>query len=342
MAAINIGMKVIAAVEKERHACETYHHNFIRKRQNPPKLYPFDIMQLNPIELINNHFYDKGDCDILLGGPPCQGFSVHRINNSGVGDPRNRLILRYFEYVTVLKPKAFIMENVPGILWERHKDYLEGFYSYGENTGYRIFKPLTLDARDYGVPQRRKRVFILGLRQDIEFNQENWKPEPTHGDEKERIKSPHLKPWRTASEVFEKMDDENDENNVHMNHTQMLIEVFKSTPPNGGSRHQSNRVLPCHVKHNGHKDVYGRIDPAKPGPTMTTACVNPSRGRFLHPTEHHGITVRQAARFQTFPEKFIFRGGLMASGTQVGNAVPIVMGEIILDTIASILISDKR
>lgn len=119
-----------------------------------------------------------------------------------------------------------------------------------------------------------------------------------------------------------------------MNHSLELIEVFKSTPLNGGSRRDSGRVLPCHDGHSGHSDVYGRINPSQPGPTMTTACINPSKGRFVHPTEHHGITLRQAARFQTFPDWFVFQGGLMAAGEQIGNAVPIRLGEILLRTIA--------
>lgn len=88
--------------------------------------------------------------------------------------------------------------------------------------------------------------------------------------------------------------------------------------------------MACHQEHRGHSDVYGRIDPAKPGPTMTTACINPSKGRFVHPTLHHGITLRQAARLQTFPDWFMFRGGLMAGGVQVGNAVPVAMGAALL------------
>jgi DNA (cytosine-5)-methyltransferase 1 len=108
-----------------------------------------------------------------------------------------------------------------------------------------------------------------------------------------------------------------------MKHSDELIEAFKRTPINGGSRKDSGRILPCHKDHRGHNDVYGRIDPDVPAPTMTTACINPSKGRFVHPTEHHGITLRQAARIQSFPEWYVFEGGLMAGGAQVGNAVPV-------------------
>ncbi len=136
------------------------------------------------------------------------------------------LVLRYFEFVSVLKPKAFLMENVPGILWDRHKKYLNAFYGQGEKAGYKIWKPIIIDARDYGIPQRRRRVFILGVKNDLAYNS-NWPPQPTHGDEKARIHNSKLKPWVTAQSVFSKPVLFMDENNIHMNHSQKLISVFK-------------------------------------------------------------------------------------------------------------------
>jgi DNA (cytosine-5)-methyltransferase 1 len=115
-----------------------------------------------------------------------------------------------------------------------------------------------------------------------------------------------------------------------MMHGKELLATFARTPANGGSRKDSGRVLPCHEDHDGHRDVYGRINPKMPAPTMTTACINPSKGRFVHPTKHHGITLRQAARIQSFPDWFIFEGGLMAGGVQVGNAVPVDLAKALL------------
>ncbi len=134
--------------------------------------------------------------------------------------------------------------------------------------------------------------------------------------------------------VFSNPLDHTDPNAIHMNHSEALVRAFESTPHNGGSRCDSGRILPCHSGHDGHSDVYGRIDPSKPGPTMTTACVNPSKGRFVHPTENHGITARHAARMQGFPDQFVFEGGLMAAGVQIGNAVPIGLGMATLGAVA--------
>ncbi|EAQ7687902.1 DNA cytosine methyltransferase, partial [Salmonella enterica] len=99
--------------------------------------------------------------------------------------------------------------------------------------------------------------------------------------------------------------------------------------------------LPCHSNgYVGHKDVYGRIRLSLPGPTITTGCFNPSKGRFLHPWDNHGITVRQAARFQTFPDDYIFSGGIISQGKQVGNAVPVNLGKILLKSCVEIIINN--
>lgn len=332
LAAQNAGLVVIAAIEKNKHACVTYRENLISKGSRTV-LYEADILEINPKDLRSTHF-NQTSCDIVLGGPPCQGFSTHRINGAGVGDPRNALVLRYFEFVAALRPKVFLMENVPGILWPRHEKFFNDFYLLGKKAGYKVIKAVVLDARDYGVPQRRKRVFVLGVREDFEFKGV-WPPQPTHVRVKPASETSKLETWTPASQVFVKAIKPSDVNGIHMNHTADMVAVFKSTPLNGGSRHQSDRVLPCHEEHTGHKDVYGRIDPSVPGPTMTTACINPSKGRFVHPTEHHGITVRHAARFQTFPDNFIFHGGLTAAGQQIGNAVPVLLGEVLLREVAT-------
>lgn len=333
-AAQNLGVNVVAGVEVNKHACNTYRNNFVKyKRGNKPKLYENDILKLDPNTVLDDLSLKNGQLDILMGGPPCQGFSSHRLDDECVDDPRNKLLKRYFEFVRVLKPKIFIVENVSGLLWPRHKKHINKFYRLARRSGYKVYAPVVLDAKDFGVPQNRKRVFILGKQKELNLKLD-WPPTPTHfNPERKEVKEEKKPAWLVALTVFKKPISNNDLNNIHMNHTKVMVKVFKSTPKNGGSRSQSNRRLPCHKKHNGHKDVYGRIDPSKPGPTMTTGCNNPSKGRFLHPTRNHGITIRHAARFQAFPDSFVFSGGLMAAGKQVGNAVPIKLGETVLETI---------
>lgn len=329
LGASNAGAQVVFAVEFDKFAAATYRKNLCG--DSGATLYTEDILKLDPEKLAKAHFTNGTECDLLLGGPPCQGFSTHRIKNAGVGDSRNALIYSYFDFIRSLRPKAFLMENVPGLLWPRHSDYLKNFYKFGTSEGYTILDPVTLDARDFGVPQRRKRVFILGVRERERVADLNWPPPPTHSETNEDP----AKRWVSCQDAFISAPF-GDPNDLHMKHNDELIRAFKKTPPNGGSRRDSGRTLPCHKNHDGHKDVYGRIDSRMPAPTMTTACINPSKGRFVHPTQHHGITVRQAARIQTFPDSFVFEGGLTAAGKQIGNAVPVRMAEALINHIVKL------
>ena len=120
LAAISSGFEINFALENDRHAVETFKANVRNKRRrNHIEVFDGSILDYNPQAIQQDRFGDKA-CDLLLGGPPCQGFSTHRILNSGVGDPRNKLILAYFNFVSALRPRVFLMENVPGILWDRH------------------------------------------------------------------------------------------------------------------------------------------------------------------------------------------------------------------------------
>ncbi|WAJ28508.1 DNA cytosine methyltransferase [Antarcticirhabdus aurantiaca] len=337
LGALAAGVQVVGAVEMHRWACATYRSNLIDNRLTRTKLFETDILELDPARLMRETGLDEGRCDILLGGPPCQGFSSHRLNDAGVGDPRNRLLLRYFEFVAALRPRIFLVENVPGMLWPRHRWFLEEFYRLTEESGYHLPMPFSLNARDYGVPQNRRRVFLLGT--DRTQDPVAWPPEPTCS---EGGLIAGTRPWPPASVVFDEPVDASDENGVHMRHGEELTAAFAKTPINGGSRKQSGRTLRCHGEHDGHSDVYGRINPDLPGPTMTTACINPSKGRFVHPTEPHGITLRHAARFQTFPEWFVFKGGLTAGGSQIGNAVPVKMARTLVLPLVELLQDARR
>jgi DNA (cytosine-5)-methyltransferase 1 len=342
LAAVKVGLEVRGAVDNDVHACKTYQKNIIEKLGNQVELAVCDISDIRWKDFLQRTRLETGECDILLGGPPCQGFSTHRIKGAGVDDPRNDLLLHYFAGMKAIKPKAFLVENVTGILWPRHSRYLNRFLRAAKEASYRVFDPVILNARDFGVPQNRKRVFILGIREDAHWQGE-WPPLVTHlPPESELVEAAKAPCWITAAQVFKLPVRTDDPNAIHMRHSEQLRDVFRSTPKNGGSRYESNRVLPCHKNHDGHKDVYGRIDPRRPGPTMTTGCVNPSKGRFVHPTANHAITARHAARFQTFPDNFVFEGGLMAAARQIGNAVPVVLGEIVIGSVVEGLVASTR
>lgn len=366
LAAFNAGIEVQAAIELDTHAAETYYTNLVKKYHAQTHVFSQDINDFDIDALMKFLGIGHGELDILLGGPPCQGFSVHRINNAGKDDPRNGLLLRYFDFVEKLRPKAFLVENVPGLLWPRHAEYLETFMSLIAEHDYTLpgGRPVILNARDYGVPQNRKRAFILAIRNDICTENLVWPPAAT-------CHKSGPNPWVTASTVFERPPEnvldlfkkrliekclfnpqtaehcilnlrwgnpivKEDPCNIRMKHSPEMSALFANTPLLG-DRQESGRQLACHTVHDGHKDVYGRIYPHIPSNTITTGCYNPSKGRFVHPWLPHGISLRHAARLQTFPDDFIFKGGSIAIARQIGNAVPVRLGEILLQTIKALL-----
>ncbi|MEI8619397.1 DNA cytosine methyltransferase [Pseudoalteromonas sp. B129b] len=374
LAAHEVGFDILAAVEFDQHAANTYQRNIVERLGANTHVYAEDIIPLNIDALMSEKGLKSGDLDLLLGGPPCQGFSTHRIKGRGEDDPRNKLLLRYFDFVEKLMPKAFLVENVPGLLWPRHALYLNKFLELANEKKYKVItgKPLIINARDYGVPQSRRRAFILAVREDIDIENLEWPPKPTH------IKPDFDKPltkniWKSASIAFERPADEvlknlvprmskvldwepaksrkiieslefgkplkkSDPCNIHMNHQPFMVERFNETELMG-SRDELEFTLPCHQNgYSGHKDVYGRIYFHTPANTITTGCNNPSKGRFLHPWENHGITLRHAARLQTFPDDYQFLGGVMAAARQIGNAVPIDLGKALINQIKNRLL----
>jgi DNA (cytosine-5)-methyltransferase 1 len=374
LAAHEVGFDILAAVEFDQHAANTYQRNIVERLGANTHVYAEDIIPLNIDALMSEKGLKSGDLDLLLGGPPCQGFSTHRIKGRGEDDPRNKLLLRYFDFVEKLMPKAFLVENVPGLLWPRHALYLNKFLELANEKKYKVItgKPLIINARDYGVPQSRRRAFILAVREDFDIENLEWPPKPTH------IKPDFDKPlskniWKSASIAFERPAEEvlknlvprmskvlgwdpaksrkiveslefgkplkkSDPCNIHMNHQPSMVERFNDTELMG-SRDELEFTLPCHQNgYSGHKDVYGRIYFHTPANTVTTGCNNPSKGRFLHPWENHGITLRHAARLQTFPDDYQFLGGVMAAARQIGNAVPVDLGKALISQIKNKLL----
>ncbi|WP_255558030.1 DNA cytosine methyltransferase [Photobacterium sp. WH24] len=367
LAAHQAGVDVIAAVEFDQSAAKTYQRNLVDRLHVPTRVYPADINTIKIPEFMDELGIREGELDLLLGGPPCQGFSGHRLGDSSVNDPRNQLLIKYFDFVHALKPKVFLVENVPGLLWKRHEKHLNKFLGLASKNGYKVIGPKRINAKDYGVPQNRMRVFILGVREDVQLENLQWPPKATYF--KPGTEQPS---WLTASTVFEKphqreidrlferfitkdgmehdearkiidslefgepvLSKEDDPCAFHMNHTPELVRRFSRMGPNG-SRDEFDEQLPCHSNgHSGHKDVYGRIRYHLPGPTMTTGCNNPSKGRFVHLWCHHGITLRHAARFQTFPDDYIFHGTATEQARQIGNAVPIELGKHLITEICS-------
>jgi DNA (cytosine-5)-methyltransferase 1 len=371
LAAVHAELDVLAAIELDTFAAETYRKNIIDRLGQNTKLINDDILKIEPATLRAELGLKVGELGLILGGPPCQGFSSHRINDAGVDDPRNQLLLRYYDFVEEFQPKAFLVENVAGLFWKKHASYLDKFKALAQDNGYVIHFCDTLNAKDYGTPQNRKRAFILGVRKNVKSDDLVFPPTPDYFSPNSKEAQQGLPVWRTASAVFEpltpklieeyidkhfkpytKMTDEaarkllqglesgtpvddKDPCNIHMKPTEKMQRRFKSTRLNGSRMDADSEFeLKCHANgYAGHKDVYGRVIIHLPSNTMTTGCNNPSKGRFVHPWKNHGFTLRHAARLQTFPDDFIFTGSTTHQAKQIGNAVPTILGYKLISAI---------
>jgi DNA (cytosine-5)-methyltransferase 1 len=377
LAAHQLGFDILAAVEFDNKAAETYRTNLVERLGAETHVFNQDINEVDIRGFMKYRNIKPGELDLLLGGPPCQGFSTHRIKDAGASDPRNKLLMRYFDFVRELRPKAFLVENVPGLLWKRHEDHLNKFMALAKKYNYKVIgnAPIVLNAKDYGVPQNRKRVFIFAIREDLTTQDFCYPPEATHFPPTQK-KMPY---WKTSSSIFEPIPrsvyekywqdyfkikttlskqecfdlldslengcfiSDDDPCNIHMRPTPKMVQRFTDTPLNG-SREDAGKIheLKCHSgNYKGHKDVYGRILIHLPSNTMTTGCNNPSKGRFVHPWLNHGITLRHAARLQSFPDDFVFLGTTTQQARQIGNAVPLSLGIALIKNIKNSLIQTQ-
>lgn len=311
------GFRVVACVENNRHALETYCESMVR--QNSPKTEVIDADIRSPEVLGRLKETLKGvSLDVLIGGPPCQDFSPACLKRKRC-DERMSLVTDYLRVLAALRPRVFLFENVPGLLTADAGAHWTAIQMQVKGLGYEVSHQV-LNAEDFGVPQRRRRLFVVGWL-DGEAAKYTF---PTPNAERMTVRRAiaHLTTLRAG------FADSKDPNHRARAHRPEIVEYIKQIPKNGNWRScQGHRVLACHVDHNGHYDVYGRIDYDDVSPTITGGCTNPSRGRFIHPTQHRGLTVREAALLQTFPPDWRFHGGIESASQQVGNAVPVRLGE---------------
>ena len=297
--------KVIGAVDIDPLSMETY------KANHPDvETWHMDIKKLNVSTVKRKLRIRKGDLDLLAGCPPCQGFSTMRTLNGArsVNDPRNDLVMDFLRFVEELKPKAVMIENVPGLADDQR---FAKFRKRMEKLGY-VGDYMILNAMDYGVPQRRRRlIYVAGLKRPAEFAQ------PARKIKTVRDAIWGLPPAGSSGDAV---------HDISESRTSKVLARIKRIPKDGGSRADlpDEDQLECHKKCDGFKDVYGRMAWDEPAPTITSGCFNPSKGRFLHPVENRAITMREAALLQGFPKRYKFptTNNKQAIALMIGNALP--------------------
>jgi DNA (cytosine-5)-methyltransferase 1 len=300
------GFSVVAAVEIDPLASKTY------KRNHPEvRIWRRNITQVVASDLSRRSRLLPGSLDLLAGCPPCQAFSTMRTLNRQrrIRDPRQKdLLHQLVRFARVLKPKAIMVENVPDLARDRR---WHRFISALNNLGYEC-EYKVLDCADYAVPQRRRRLILLGSRIG-----------PVRFARPSRTRIPIGRVLRNLGRPGTSGDELHD---LPENRSAAVQRRIRMIPKNGGSRSDLGlgEQLRCHRKCNGFKDVYGRMQWNAVAPTITTGCYNPSKGRFLHPRANRAITLREAAMLQTFPKRYFFdlSAGKCAAASMIGNALP--------------------
>lgn len=325
----NAGFLVKAAVEFDQYAAQTYRANL------GDHLLETDIRGLAADDLLDLAGIAPGECDLLAGGPPCQGFSVQRRGDDT--DHRNDMVLEFARFIEEVRPKMFLMENVSGLTSNRGKPYLTEFLRRVADLGY-LAHIDKLDAIDYGVPQFRKRVILVGQRQCTDGRPFRF-PLATHSPDSYlsvRDAIEWLPPPPADGSPHPKFANHARETRI----SKLNLERLSHIPPGGGREHLPVHLqLPCHVNNplHRHVEVYGRLHWDKPSGTITARFDSFTRGRFAHPMENRSLTVREGARLQTFPDSFVFIGNREETAKQVGNAVPVklasALGRAVIDAL---------
>jgi len=294
-----------------------------------------DISQLSGRELLKAGDFHSGQEVVIIACPPCQGFSNARRSSQRLTDPRNKLIYEFLRIVEEIKPIAFVLENVPGLATGIGKPLFEQILQKLQKMGYQTIHEV-VNAADYGVPQKRKRLVLIGTNNpEIKLSfPSKTNTDPSVSDE--------LPAWTTVKDAIHdlphiKAGKKNSGDILHVsaNLAEINLKRIKNTPHDGGNRMSWNEdlMLKCHKKTKGHNDVYGRMKWNYPSPTMTGGCGMISKGRFGHPEQNRAISLREAARLQTFPDDFKFVGNFGEIAKQIGNAVPPLLAKRAADAL---------
>lgn len=332
------GFESVLAIDKWDDAVNTYNYN----RKNKDAL-SIDINAYTDEMLIE---LKKKNVEItgVIGGPPCQGFSM--VGKREAGDERNSLYLQYVRFVKTLMPKFFILENVKGLLSMEKgiykDDIIKRFSELGYNVDYKLLR-----ASDYGVPQSRERVFFIGLRKDIfkdtffDFDKVEKKPMVSTSDALSDLPSldnneDASKYKTTPQNDFQKLmrkDSSKLLNNDKTTHTEQTIKIISMIKDGGNIKDLPEE----YYKIRNYNAAFKRMNSKLPSGTIDCGHRN-----YFHYSENRIPTARESARIQSFPDTYFFTGNKSSQYTQIGNAVPVLLSNAIAKVIVSYLDSIKE
>ena len=338
--------KIIAANELLPNMAKAYELN-----HPSVKMYCKDICSFGIKDLQKDLGVKKGDIDIIIGGPPCQAYST--IGKRKSNDPRGSLYNEYFRVLQEIQPKLFVFENVKGLISMENGKLLPKIIELFESLDYKIVYKM-LNAADYGTPQIRERVFVVGTKLNKNFKF----PSPTHYNPElnNDLLFNDLKPYITIEEAigdlpsmpsgkeitkytkppkndYQKKMRENskDKLNDHdtANNNPNLVKIMEMLPDGGTPEDIPKKYRPK----SGYINTYCRLWWKKPSTTITRNLGTPSSSRCIHPKDPRSLSTREGARLQGFPDDYIFYGSRMDKNLQIGNAVPVFLSISIKDAI---------
>lgn len=301
------GFKNLFSVDINSGFCETYRYNFPQH-----ELVMKDICELTDSEIIR--FSQSNKIDVVIGGPPCQGFSIAgNIGRKFIEDPRNRLFKEFVRVVKIIEPSYFVMENVARLYNHNNGRTKDEIIKDFQDLGYKVECKI-LNSADYGVPQIRKRVIFIGTK----YDQKICFPKKQIDD---------YISVKEAIDTYPKLlsgEESNVPNHIAMTHSeQMLMKMSYVT--NGGDRSEiPEKIRPK----SGDVRKYIRYKSDKP-----SFCVTGDMRKIFHYEQNRALTVRELAKLQSFPDDFVFKGTKISQQQQVGNSVPPKMAEAIADVI---------
>jgi len=356
--------EVLACVEREPVFCETIRANIDAGNLSPSiRVYETDIRDLDPKRLLKDLQLSPGDLDLLVGGPPCQSFSTAG-RRATVQDPRGTLIWEFIRFVKVLKPRAFLMENVRGLMSAaiRHRAISKRPHKGGpplepdeepgsvvqlfardvgslNGSSYRL-DVFEVNAVNYGAPQLRERVLFIGNR----YNREVDFPNPTHGPSKsaatqnELFEGQNTPPWRTLGTALEALEEKD---RVVMDFSPRKKHYLTLVPPGGNWRHlpvriQKQSMGKAFFAKGGRSGWWRRLSYDLPCPTLVTM-PNHASTSLCHPVEVRALSVQEYCRIQEFPDGWHVCGTPAQQYAQIGNAVPVRWGRVAGEVIVMLL-----
>lgn len=307
--------KLSMAVDIDSDAMVTYERN-LGLKPTALDLHRYARSQSGLVQLVNANRRGAEVPLVLIGCAPCQGFSSHR-NADGESDARNSLFVTFAKAAVAIRPDAVIVENVPEVTTDRYWPVVQTARRILERAGYHTV--LTAhDMAEFGIPQHRFRAVMVGMRRPFMMPRGfmSGAQRRTVRDAIGRL--PAILPGEVC---------QTDPMHFTAGHRASTVETIRAVPPNGGSRpkHVGPACLRRFEEQNGkaaYEDVYGRLAWDKPAITITGHARNPASGRYVHPEQHRGLSVREAALLQGFPSGWQFYGGLGSAFLQIGNAVP--------------------